>query len=200
MEADPSTLPANTRIEWRVDFFSSAPRQLQLEFPLTGRFAATSWGRGKAPSSRPRFLSPMTMGERWFAKRTGEGQTKQCADQPHNETDRHRYDQRHLRRDLHCGRTGVRLPVPVPRHRHGVPRMGPGYFPLVLAIVLVLLGAIVLVQATRVEGEPIGPVAWRGMLFILPAPIFFGLTVSRARLRAVAVPDRADRRLRFPHA
>ena len=56
-------------------------------------------------------------------------------------------------------------------------RMGPGYFPLVLAIVLILLGAIILVQAIRVEGEPIGPMAWRGMLFILPAPIFFGLTV-----------------------
>ena len=56
-------------------------------------------------------------------------------------------------------------------------RMGPGYFPLVLAVVLVLLGAIVLVEAIRVEGEPIGPIAWRGMLFILPAPIFFGLTV-----------------------
>lgn len=56
-------------------------------------------------------------------------------------------------------------------------RMGPGYFPLVLALILVLLGIIVLVQATRVEGEPIGPIAWRGMLLILPAPIFFGLTV-----------------------
>ncbi|MET0483896.1 MAG: tripartite tricarboxylate transporter TctB family protein [Aestuariivirgaceae bacterium] len=56
-------------------------------------------------------------------------------------------------------------------------RMGPGYFPLVLAIVLVLLGLVILVQAFRVEGEPIGPIAWRGMLFILPAPIFFGLTV-----------------------
>ena len=55
--------------------------------------------------------------------------------------------------------------------------MGPGYFPLVLAIVLIVLGAIILVQAVRVEGEPIGPIAWRGMLFILPAPIFFGLTV-----------------------
>ncbi|WP_322416349.1 tripartite tricarboxylate transporter TctB family protein [Mesorhizobium huakuii] len=56
-------------------------------------------------------------------------------------------------------------------------RMGPGYFPLVLAIVLILLGAVILVQAIRVEGEPIGPMAWRGMLFILPAPVFFGLTV-----------------------
>ncbi|HTO32445.1 MAG TPA: tripartite tricarboxylate transporter TctB family protein [Pararhizobium sp.] len=56
-------------------------------------------------------------------------------------------------------------------------KMGPGYFPLVLALILSLLGLVILVQSTRVEGEPLGPVAWRGMLFILPAPIFFGLTV-----------------------
>ncbi|MBA5802645.1 MULTISPECIES: tripartite tricarboxylate transporter TctB family protein [Rhizobium] len=56
-------------------------------------------------------------------------------------------------------------------------RMGPGYFPLVLAAVLVLLGAIIFIQALRVEGEPIDPFAWRGMFFILPAPVFFGLTV-----------------------
>ncbi len=56
-------------------------------------------------------------------------------------------------------------------------RMGPGYFPLVLSSVLILLGAVILVQAARVHGEPIGPLAIRGMLFILPAPIFFGLTV-----------------------
>ena len=56
-------------------------------------------------------------------------------------------------------------------------RMGPGYFPLLLSGVLVLLGAIILVQAVRVEGEPIEPFAWRGMFFILPAPVFFGLTV-----------------------
>ncbi|KRD63741.1 tripartite tricarboxylate transporter TctB family protein [Ensifer sp. ENS10] len=56
-------------------------------------------------------------------------------------------------------------------------RMGPGYFPLVLAIILTLLGIVILVQSTRVQGEPIGPIALRGMAFILPAPIFFGLTV-----------------------
>lgn len=56
-------------------------------------------------------------------------------------------------------------------------RMGPGYFPLVLSLVLVLLGLVIIVQATRVAGEPIGPIAWRGMAFILPAPVFFGLTV-----------------------
>ncbi len=56
-------------------------------------------------------------------------------------------------------------------------RMGPGYFPLILAIVLVLLGGVVLVQSMRIAGEPIGPIALRGIAFILPAPIFFGLTV-----------------------
>lgn len=56
-------------------------------------------------------------------------------------------------------------------------RMGPGYFPLVLSGMLVILGGVILVQATRVQGEPIGPIAWRGMCFILPAPVFFGLTV-----------------------
>lgn len=56
-------------------------------------------------------------------------------------------------------------------------RMGPGYFPMVLSGVLILLGAVILVQAARVEGEPIGLMAWRGMLLILPAPIIFGLTV-----------------------
>jgi len=56
-------------------------------------------------------------------------------------------------------------------------RMGPGYFPLVLSGMLVVLGVVILIQATRVEGEPLGPIAWRGIAFILPAPIFFGLTV-----------------------
>ena len=56
-------------------------------------------------------------------------------------------------------------------------RMGPGYFPLALAAILTVLGVVVLVQATRVKGEPMGPLAARGMVFILPAPVFFGLTV-----------------------
>ncbi|MBW9086903.1 tripartite tricarboxylate transporter TctB family protein [Rhizobium wenxiniae] len=56
-------------------------------------------------------------------------------------------------------------------------RMGPGYFPFILALALILFGAIILFQAFRVEGEPIGPIAWRGILFILAAPIFFGITV-----------------------
>ena len=56
-------------------------------------------------------------------------------------------------------------------------RMGPGYFPSLLGFVLLLLGIVIVIQATRIGGEPVGPIAWRGMLLILPAPVLFGLTV-----------------------
>lgn len=56
-------------------------------------------------------------------------------------------------------------------------RMGPGYLPLLLSVVLGVLGVVIIVQAAQFKGEPIGPLAWRGMLFILPAPIVFALTV-----------------------
>ena len=56
-------------------------------------------------------------------------------------------------------------------------RMGPGYFPLVLAGILVGLGLLILASAFRSVAEEMSAHAWRGMLFILPAPIFFGLTV-----------------------
>ena len=56
-------------------------------------------------------------------------------------------------------------------------RMGPGYAPLVLAGVLTLLGILILLGSLRSMPEPMGRLAWRGMAFLLPAPIIFGLTV-----------------------
>ena len=56
-------------------------------------------------------------------------------------------------------------------------RMGPGYFPLVLSILLFILGAVVFAKAFGKEDEPIGKIAWRGLFFILIAPVFFGFTV-----------------------
>ncbi|TNC61821.1 tripartite tricarboxylate transporter TctB family protein [Rubellimicrobium roseum] len=57
-------------------------------------------------------------------------------------------------------------------------RMGPGYAPLVLAGVLTLLGVLILASGLRSHpDEAIGPLAWRGAAFLLPAPILFGLTV-----------------------
>jgi hypothetical protein len=57
-------------------------------------------------------------------------------------------------------------------------RMGPGYFPLLLSGVLATLGAVILANALRSRAaDGFGEIAWRGMAFILPAPILFGLTV-----------------------
>ncbi len=56
-------------------------------------------------------------------------------------------------------------------------RMGPGYFPMVLAVILTLLGAAIVISAFGSVGEDVGAYAWRGIVFILAAPVFFGLTV-----------------------
>ncbi|WP_395542920.1 tripartite tricarboxylate transporter TctB family protein [Neotabrizicola sp. sgz301269] len=57
-------------------------------------------------------------------------------------------------------------------------RMGPGYFPMILSGLLFVLGLVILLKALKTPGgEPFGTIAWRGIVFILPAPIFFGLTV-----------------------
>lgn len=57
-------------------------------------------------------------------------------------------------------------------------RMGPGYFPLVLSGILLLLGGLIIASSIHNRGsEGVGTLAWRGAIFILPAPILFGLTV-----------------------
>jgi len=58
-------------------------------------------------------------------------------------------------------------------------RMGPGYFPMVLAGVMVVLGAAILVKGVTAAtaDTPIGPVPWRGAALALGALVFFGATV-----------------------
>jgi hypothetical protein len=56
-------------------------------------------------------------------------------------------------------------------------RMGPGYFPLVLSGLLILLGGIIIASAVNTESEEIGGFPLRGMVLILAAPILFGIFV-----------------------
>ena len=61
-------------------------------------------------------------------------------------------------------------------------RPGPGYFPLILSSIMVLLGAIVLFKSLTVEiegGDPIGAVAWRPLIVIVAAITVFGLLLPR---------------------
>ena len=56
-------------------------------------------------------------------------------------------------------------------------RMGPGYFPLVLGVLLALLGAMITFKALVVEtvdGEKIGAIAWKPLFFIIAANLVFG--------------------------
>lgn len=56
-------------------------------------------------------------------------------------------------------------------------RMGPGFFPLVLAGLLGLIGLVILVRGIIREGDVIGSVPWRGLIAIMATPIVFGLTI-----------------------
>lgn len=60
-------------------------------------------------------------------------------------------------------------------------RMGPGYFPLVLGVVLAVLGAAITFKALVVEtetGEKIGAWAWRPIFFVLGANLLFGVMLG----------------------
>lgn len=56
-------------------------------------------------------------------------------------------------------------------------RMGPGYFPLILCGLMVLLGLIIAVRAIGVPPEAFGEVPWRGFLLVLPGAAIFGWCV-----------------------
>lgn len=60
-------------------------------------------------------------------------------------------------------------------------RMGPGYFPLMLGIILTLVGLFIVFEAMVVEtedGEPIGKWAWKPLVFIIGSNIVFGICLG----------------------
>lgn len=60
-------------------------------------------------------------------------------------------------------------------------RMGPGYFPLLLGVLLAILGAAITFEALVVEtedGEKIGTFAWKPLFFIIAANVVFGVLLG----------------------
>lgn len=56
-------------------------------------------------------------------------------------------------------------------------RMGPGYFPLLLGVILALMGAVIAVRsfiAGTPDGDHIGAIAWKPLLLVLGANVAFG--------------------------
>jgi hypothetical protein len=57
-------------------------------------------------------------------------------------------------------------------------RMGPGFFPLVVGVLLAVLGALIAVtRSTVADEEPLTAPPWRAAGLILAALVVFGLTV-----------------------
>ena len=60
-------------------------------------------------------------------------------------------------------------------------RMGPGYFPLMLGILLSILGLLIIFQALVVEtadGGKIGRWAWKPLFFVIAANVAFGVLLG----------------------
>ncbi|RZL64270.1 MAG: tripartite tricarboxylate transporter TctB family protein [Variovorax sp.] len=63
-------------------------------------------------------------------------------------------------------------------------RMGPGYFPLMLGILLAILGCLGIFSSLVVEtvdGEPVGKIAWKPLVFIIGANLLFGILLAGLR-------------------
>ena len=57
-------------------------------------------------------------------------------------------------------------------------RMGPGYFPLILGVILSIIGLVIAFKATvkgPSDGDPIGKWAWKQVFFVLAANFAFGI-------------------------
>jgi hypothetical protein len=68
-----------------------------------------------------------------------------------------------------AGSLGLELGTPL--------RMGPGFFPLILAGLLVAIGAVIVLQGLQHAPSALGSAPWRGIVMLSAAPIVFGATI-----------------------
>ena len=60
-------------------------------------------------------------------------------------------------------------------------RMGPGYFPLMLGVLMAILGAVITFKSLVVEtvgGDKIGKWAWKPLVYIILANLLFGVLLG----------------------
>ena len=56
-------------------------------------------------------------------------------------------------------------------------RMGPGFFPLLLGVLLAVVGVVLAVKPHDADTEPMTRPSWRALVFLLGALLVFGLTI-----------------------
>ena len=60
-------------------------------------------------------------------------------------------------------------------------RMGPGYFPLILGVLLAVLGCAIAVKSMITptpDGDKLGAIAWKPLFFIISANLVFGACIG----------------------
>ena len=58
-------------------------------------------------------------------------------------------------------------------------RMGPGYFPRILGILMIVLGLILALRGVRLQGAPIPRWHWRPTVLVLGSVVVFGLIMDK---------------------
>ncbi len=61
-------------------------------------------------------------------------------------------------------------------------RMGPGYFPRILGILLIVLGLALALRALRLQGSPLPHWPWRPTVVVITSVVLFGLVVTHVGL------------------
>jgi len=59
-------------------------------------------------------------------------------------------------------------------------RMGPGYFPRILGILLICLGSALALRALKLNGPPVPAFKWRPLVIVLGSVTVFGMIVNYA--------------------
>ncbi len=78
--------------------------------------------------------------------------------------------------------------------------MGPGYFPLGLALILLGMGLVLTIKGFVAGGAPVGKIHLKPLLFILASFLAFGLLVERAGLIAAILAQVALAHFASPEA
>lgn len=82
-------------------------------------------------------------------------------------------------------------------------RMGPGYFPILLSVLIILVGLIVALRGLTIKGPPVEPIQLRPVLFVVASVLMFGylldaigLALTTIALTVVAAYARRDASLK----
>jgi Tripartite tricarboxylate transporter TctB family len=69
-------------------------------------------------------------------------------------------------------------------------RMGAGYFPLLISVGLVLIGALLVGRSFLTSGDQLEAIGWRPLLLILVGVLAFGLLIDRLGLLIAGIARR----------